>query len=117
MRQQIAASGVGEAEYISRLLNADMALRNNPKMAIKQLAQGYGIDLSSIEETVDWNDFAKEKIAKGEMDIKLVLMTATFARETFVPFFKELRMNDTDPDPESMMQFEGRTFPTFFPLG
>ena len=56
MRQQIAASGVGEAEYISRLLNADMALRNNPKMALKQLAQGYGIDLSSIEETVDWND-------------------------------------------------------------
>ena len=56
MRQQIAASGVGEAEYISRLLNADMALRNNPKMAIKQLAQGYGIDLSSIEENVDWND-------------------------------------------------------------
>ena len=56
MRQQIAASGVGEAEYISRLLNADMALRNNPKMAIRQLAQGYGIDLSSIEETVDWND-------------------------------------------------------------
>ena len=56
MRQQIAASGVGEAEYISRLLNADMALRNNPKMALKQLAQGYGIDLLSIEETVDWND-------------------------------------------------------------
>ena len=56
MRQQIAASGVGEAEYISRLLNADIALRNNPKMAIRQLAQGYGIDLSSIEETVDWND-------------------------------------------------------------
>ena len=56
MRQQIAASGVGEAEYISRLLNADMALRNNPKMALKQLAQGYGIDLSSIEENVDWND-------------------------------------------------------------
>ena len=56
MRQHINASGVGEAEYISRLLNADMALRNNPKMALKQLAQGYGIDLSSIEETVDWND-------------------------------------------------------------
>ena len=56
MRQQIAASGVSETEYIARLLNADMALRNNPKMAIKQLAQGYGIDLSSIEETVDWND-------------------------------------------------------------
>ena len=56
MRQQINASGIGEAEYISRLLNADIALRNNPKMALKQLAQGYGIDLSSIEETGDWND-------------------------------------------------------------
>jgi hypothetical protein len=57
MRQQIAASGVGEAEYIARLLNADMALRNNPKMALKQLAQGYGIDLSSYDnEVVDWND-------------------------------------------------------------
>lgn len=55
MRQQIAASGIGSRIYF-RLLNADMALRNNPKMAIKQLAQGYGIDLSSIEENVDWND-------------------------------------------------------------
>ena len=36
MRQQISASGIGEAEYISRLLNADMALRNNPKIALKQ---------------------------------------------------------------------------------
>jgi len=49
MRQQISASGISEAEYISRLLNADLALRNNPKMAIKQLAQGYGIDLSSYD--------------------------------------------------------------------
>jgi len=56
MRQQIQASGIGEAEYVSRLLNADIALRNNPKMALKQLAQGYGIDLSSIEETGDWNE-------------------------------------------------------------
>ena len=56
VRQRIQASGIGESEYISRLLNADMALRNNPKVAIKQLAQGYGIDLSSIEETGDWND-------------------------------------------------------------
>ena len=56
VRQRIAASGIGESEYISRLLNADMALRNNPKVAIKQLAQGYGIDLSSIEDTGDWND-------------------------------------------------------------
>jgi hypothetical protein len=49
MRQQISASGISESEYISRLLNADLALRNNPKMAIKQLAQGYGIDLSSYD--------------------------------------------------------------------
>lgn len=49
MRQQIAASGISESEYIARLLNADLALRNNPKMALKQLAQGYGIDLSSYD--------------------------------------------------------------------
>jgi len=49
MRQQIAASGISEPEYIARLLNADLALRNNPKMALKQLAQGYGIDLSSYD--------------------------------------------------------------------
>ena len=56
VRQQIQASGIGESEYISRLLSADMALRNNPKVALKQLAQGYGIDLSSINQTEDWND-------------------------------------------------------------
>ena len=72
MRQQIAASGVGEAEYISRLLNADMALRNNPKMAIKQLAQGYGIDLSSIEETGDWNE-SEPQIAQLQQQNQAIL--------------------------------------------
>ena len=72
MRQQISASGIGEAEYISRLLNADMALRNNPKMAIKQLAQGYGIDLSSIEETGDWNE-SEPQIAQLQQQNQAIL--------------------------------------------
>ncbi len=56
-RQNIQATGIGEAEYISRLLNADQALRTNPKMALRQLAQGYGINLSSLEdESESWND-------------------------------------------------------------
>ena len=56
-RQNIQATGIGEAEYISRLLNADQALRTNPKMALRQLAQGYGINLSSLEdESESWNE-------------------------------------------------------------
>tara|TARA_R110000772_G_scaffold144333_1_gene254084 strand:+ start:225 stop:1355 length:1131 start_codon:yes stop_codon:yes gene_type:complete len=56
-RQTIHATGISEPEYISRLLNADNALRTNPKMALRQLAQGYGIDLSSMnEESESWND-------------------------------------------------------------
>ena len=39
------------------MLNADNALRTNPKMALRQLAQGYGIDLSTMnEESESWND-------------------------------------------------------------
>lgn len=38
-------------------------------------------------------------------------MSATFAAETFVPFFKPLRTHFNDPHPESMLQFEGRTYP------
>ncbi len=65
MRQQIQASGIGEAEYISRLLNADMALRNNPKMAIQRLAQGYGIDLSSYDsESQNFTDDTDPQIAQ-----------------------------------------------------
>ena len=60
-RQNIQATGIGEAEYISRLLNADQALRTNPKMALRQLAQGYGINLSSLEdESESWNDPAPQ---------------------------------------------------------
>tara|TARA_R100001369_G_scaffold29463_2_gene53116 strand:- start:1296 stop:2426 length:1131 start_codon:yes stop_codon:yes gene_type:complete len=56
-RQSIQATGIGEAEYISRLLNADHALRTDPKNALRQLAQGYGINLSSMnEESESWND-------------------------------------------------------------
>ena len=43
--------------------------------------------------------------------LKLVLMSATFAAETFVPFFRPLRGSFNDPDPSSMLSFEGRTFP------
>ena len=56
-RQNIQATGIGEAEYISRLLNADQALRTNPKMALLQLAQCYVINLSYLEdESESWND-------------------------------------------------------------
>ena len=56
-RQTIAATGIGEAEYISRLLNADAALRQNPQIALRQLAQGYGINLPSDNtESESWND-------------------------------------------------------------
>ena len=56
-RQNIAASGIGEAEYISRLLNADAALRQNPQMALRQLAQGYGINLpSENNESESWDE-------------------------------------------------------------
>eukprot|EP00392_Amoebophrya_sp_AT5.2_P002654 g2659.t1 len=44
-------------------------------------------------------------------DFKLILMTATFAGSTFVPFFKPLRVKEKDKDPESILQFEGRTYP------
>ena len=56
-RHTIAATGIGEAEYISRLLNADAALRQNPQMALRQLAQGYGINLPSDNtESESWDD-------------------------------------------------------------
>mgnify|MGYP003133677516 FL=1 len=55
-KQAIQATGISEAEYISRLLGADQALRANPKMALRQLAQGYGINLESLNESEDWND-------------------------------------------------------------
>lgn len=56
-KQAIQATGISEAEYIARLLNADHALRTNPKIALQQLAQGYGINLSSDNnESESWND-------------------------------------------------------------
>ncbi|CAD7960915.1 unnamed protein product [Amoebophrya sp. A25] len=53
----------------------------------------------------------KDKLLANNMDIKLVLMTATFAGSTFVPFFKPLRVQHGDRDPESVLMFEGRCFP------
>ena len=72
MRQHIEATGIGEAEYIHRLLNADMALRNNPKMALKKLAQGYGIDLSSYDsDSADYE--ADSQIAQLQQQNQTIL--------------------------------------------
>ena len=56
-RQQMQANGISEAEYVSRLMSYDNALRQNPKQALQSLAQHYGIRLSNdsgvdyVEET------------------------------------------------------------------
>ena len=72
-RQNIAATGIGEAEYISRLLNADAALRQNPKVALQQLAQGYGVNLESLNtESESWNDPDPQiaQLQKQVLDVK-----------------------------------------------
>lgn len=56
-KQQMQAHGISEAEYVSRLMTYDNALRQNPKLALQNLAQHYGIKLSGdsgvdyVEET------------------------------------------------------------------
>ena len=56
-RQQMQANGISEAEYVSRLMSYDNALRQNPRGALQSLAQHYGVNLSSdsgvdyVEET------------------------------------------------------------------
>ena len=56
-KQQMQAHGISEAEYVSRLMTYDNALRQNPKLALQNLAQHYGIRLSGdsgvdyVEET------------------------------------------------------------------
>jgi len=72
-RQNIAATGIGEAEYVSRLLNADAALRQNPKVALQQLAQGYGVNLESLNtESESWNDPDPQiaQLQKQVLDVK-----------------------------------------------
>jgi len=54
-RDQMRAHGISEAEYISRLMTYDNALRQNPQAAIGQLAQHYGINLSN-DSGADWVD-------------------------------------------------------------
>jgi hypothetical protein len=54
--QQISASGISKPEYIARLISHDMALRQNPSAAIKNLAQSYGVNLDTSEQAVDWNE-------------------------------------------------------------
>ena len=54
-KEQMRAHGLSEAEYISRLMTYDNALRQNPQAAIGQLAQHYGINLSN-DSGADWVD-------------------------------------------------------------
>ena len=54
-KEQMRARGISEAEYISRLMSYDNALRQNPQAAIGQLAQHYGINLSN-DSGADWVD-------------------------------------------------------------
>jgi len=52
-RQQMQANGISEAEYVSRLMSYDNALRQNPKAALHHLAQHYGVNMSSGDSGVD----------------------------------------------------------------
>ena len=54
-QEQMRANSISQAEYVSRLMTYDNALRQNPKAAIGQLAQHYGINLSN-DSGADWVD-------------------------------------------------------------
>jgi hypothetical protein len=54
-KQQMQAHGISEAEYVSRLMSYDNALRQNPKLALQSLAQHYGISLSG-DSGVDYEE-------------------------------------------------------------
>ena len=53
-KQQMQAHGISEAEYISRLMSYDNALRQNPQAAIAHLAQHYGVQLPSGDSGADY---------------------------------------------------------------
>lgn len=57
----------------------------------------------------------RERILRGEMNIKLVLMSATLSADTFIDYFAEVRSSwlaglPPDPDPTSSVEIEGRLF-------
>ena len=54
-QEQMRANGISQAEYVSRLMTYDNALRQNPQAAIGQLAQHYGVNLSN-DSGADWVD-------------------------------------------------------------
>ena len=56
-KQQMQAHGISEAEYISRLMSYDNALRQNPQAAIAHLAQHYNVQLPSGDSGVDYVDY------------------------------------------------------------
>jgi len=58
----------------------------------------------------------RERMLRGEMRLRLVLMSATLQADMFVDFFRQLRRTSLngeppDPDPESCVKIEGRMFP------
>ena len=50
MRQALQQSGISEAEYVARLIQADRNLQQNPYGAIQQLARNAGINLEALEQ-------------------------------------------------------------------
>jgi len=55
-KAQMQANGISEAEYVSRLMSYDNALRQNPQAALQHLAQHYGVKLPSGDSGVDWSE-------------------------------------------------------------
>mmetsp|Transcript_11266 Transcript_11266/g.35533 ORF Transcript_11266/g.35533 Transcript_11266/m.35533 type:complete len:1542 (-) Transcript_11266:15-4640(-) len=58
----------------------------------------------------------RERLARGEMKLKLIIMSATLSVETFVSFFSEVRSSQVgsdppDADPKSCVCIRGRMFP------
>tara|TARA_R110002020_G_scaffold36406_3_gene109364 strand:+ start:343 stop:1434 length:1092 start_codon:yes stop_codon:yes gene_type:complete len=55
-RQQMQAHGISEAEYVSRLMSYDNALRQDPQGTIAKLAQHYNVPVSSRDSGADYAD-------------------------------------------------------------
>ena len=84
-RQMILSTGISEAEYVSRLIAADTALKQNPLMALKQIAQGLGVNLSSLNEDNESGIFSEEQnphIAQLQQELQTVRTELGNIRQT-----------------------------------
>ena len=84
-RQMILSTGISEAEYVSRLIAADTALKQNPLMALKQIAQGLGVNLSSLNEENESGIFSEEQnphIAQLQQELQTVRTELGNIRQT-----------------------------------